>query len=94
MAQRIIKSITQIGPRGRLYELDARLRPTGQSGALAVSLVSYTYFDRKAAAEERHLIERYPDYVRYRARTGKLLPWIGRRFGGVSRMRVISSEPR
>ncbi len=47
--------------------------------ALTVALVAYAYFDRKAAAEERHLLERYPDYAHYRARTGKLLPWIGRR---------------
>ena len=27
-----------MGPHGRLYELDPRLRPTGKSGSLAVSL--------------------------------------------------------
>lgn len=38
LAQRIIKVVTQLGPHGRLYEVDARLRPTGKSGALAVPL--------------------------------------------------------
>ena len=38
LGQRIIKVVTQLGPYGRLYELDPRLRPTGKSGALAVSL--------------------------------------------------------
>ncbi|MGE3775684.1 MAG: bifunctional [glutamate--ammonia ligase]-adenylyl-L-tyrosine phosphorylase/[glutamate--ammonia-ligase] adenylyltransferase, partial [Pirellulaceae bacterium] len=38
LGQRIIKVVTQIGPYGRLYEMDARLRPTGRSGSLAVSL--------------------------------------------------------
>lgn len=38
LAQRITKVVTRIGPNGRLYELDSRLRPTGKSGALAVSL--------------------------------------------------------
>ncbi len=38
LAQRITKLVTRIGPYGRLYELDSRLRPTGQSGSLAVSL--------------------------------------------------------
>jgi glutamate-ammonia-ligase adenylyltransferase len=38
LAQRIIKVVNRLGPHGRLYEMDARLRPTGKSGALAVSL--------------------------------------------------------
>ena len=38
LAQRIIKQVNRIGPLGRLYEVDARLRPTGKSGMLAVSL--------------------------------------------------------
>lgn len=38
LAQRIIKVVTHLGPYGRLYELDPRLRPTGKSGALAISI--------------------------------------------------------
>lgn len=38
LGQRIIKVVTRMGPNGRLYELDPRLRPTGKSGSLAVSL--------------------------------------------------------
>ena len=34
---------SQLGPYGRLYEVDARLRPTGKSGLLAVS---FDAFDR------------------------------------------------
>ena len=30
LGQRIIKATTHLGPYGRLYELDARLRPTGR----------------------------------------------------------------
>jgi len=46
LAQRIIKVTTQLGPQGRLYELDPRLRPTGKSGALALSLVELRrYFE-------------------------------------------------
>lgn len=44
LAQRIIKVISQIGPFGRLYELDPRLRPTGRSGALAVSLDEFSRY--------------------------------------------------
>ncbi|MCA9145421.1 MAG: bifunctional [glutamate--ammonia ligase]-adenylyl-L-tyrosine phosphorylase/[glutamate--ammonia-ligase] adenylyltransferase [Planctomycetales bacterium] len=46
LAQRIIKVVTQLGPHGRLYELDPRLRPTGKSGSLAVSLGEFArYFE-------------------------------------------------
>lgn len=41
LGQRIIKAITQMGPYGRLYEVDPRLRPTGKSGSLAVSLPEF-----------------------------------------------------
>jgi glutamate-ammonia-ligase adenylyltransferase len=35
--QRLIRVAGHLGPHGRLYEVDAKLRPTGRSGALAVS---------------------------------------------------------
>ena len=38
LGQRIIKVVTHMGPFGRLYDLDSRLRPTGKNGLLAVSL--------------------------------------------------------
>jgi len=38
LGQRIIKSMSRLSDHGRLYEIDARLRPTGRSGPLAVSL--------------------------------------------------------
>jgi glutamate-ammonia-ligase adenylyltransferase len=44
LAQRIIKVISQMGPFGRLYEMDPRLRPTGRSGALAVSLDEFVRY--------------------------------------------------
>lgn len=44
LAQRIIKVVSQIGPHGRLYEVDPRLRPTGRSGALAVSLDEFSRY--------------------------------------------------
>jgi protein-S-isoprenylcysteine O-methyltransferase Ste14 len=48
---------------------------------LLVALVTYGYFDRKAAAEERYLVRRYADYEAYRQRVGKLLPRLWRRGG-------------
>jgi glutamate-ammonia-ligase adenylyltransferase len=38
LSQRVAKLVNQLGPFGRLYELDSRLRPTGKSGPFAVSL--------------------------------------------------------
>ena len=38
LAQRIVRTTSRMGAYGRLYEIDARLRPTGRSGALATSL--------------------------------------------------------
>ncbi|MFT5522959.1 MAG: glutamate-ammonia-ligase adenylyltransferase [Pirellulaceae bacterium] len=38
LSQKVTKIVNQLGPFGRLYELDSRLRPTGKSGSFAVSL--------------------------------------------------------
>jgi glutamate-ammonia-ligase adenylyltransferase len=38
LAQRLIKTMSQMGPMGRLYAVDMRLRPTGKSGALVLPL--------------------------------------------------------
>ncbi len=47
LGSRVIKTMTYLGPYGRLYEVDARLRPTGRSGALATSLEEFRrYFQR------------------------------------------------
>jgi glutamate-ammonia-ligase adenylyltransferase len=44
LAQRIMKVASQLGPYGRLYEIDPRLRPTGRSGALATSLAEFARY--------------------------------------------------
>jgi glutamate-ammonia-ligase adenylyltransferase len=44
LGQRIMKSATQLGPYGRLYQIDPRLRPTGKSGSLAVSLSELDHY--------------------------------------------------
>lgn len=65
LAARIIKVVTRIGPHGRLYELDPRLRPTGKSGALAVSLDEfdrYFYEGRGQQWERQALCKARPIY--------------------------------
>lgn len=39
--QRLVKLCGEVGPQGRLYEVDPRLRPTGKSGRLATSLAEF-----------------------------------------------------
>jgi protein-S-isoprenylcysteine O-methyltransferase Ste14 len=49
----------------------------GLSNALtgvACGLLALVYFDRKAAAEERWLSRRFPEYLAYRSRVPKLIP--------------------
>ncbi len=41
LAQRVIRVLGQIGPLGKLYAVDMRLRPMGKSGSLVVSLPEY-----------------------------------------------------
>jgi glutamate-ammonia-ligase adenylyltransferase len=48
LAQRIIRVATRLGPHGRLYEIDSRLRPTGKSGALATPFAEFArYFSER-----------------------------------------------
>ncbi len=38
LAQRIVQTMTHLGVGGRLFDLDARLRPSGSSGVLAITV--------------------------------------------------------
>jgi len=49
--QRIIQVVTDPGPYGRLYELDPRLRPTGKSGTLAVTLAELARYHAEGRAQ-------------------------------------------
>jgi protein-S-isoprenylcysteine O-methyltransferase Ste14 len=51
----------------------AWLQSTGLGGLL-VAGISLAYFDRKAAAEERKLTARFPEYQAYRDSVPRLLP--------------------
>jgi glutamate-ammonia-ligase adenylyltransferase len=41
LAQHIIKAASYLGPMGRLYQIDMRLRPTGKSGSLVIPLTEF-----------------------------------------------------
>lgn len=49
--QRLIRVSNQLGPHGRLYEVDARLRPTGKSGSLAVSFDAFARYFAEGRAQ-------------------------------------------
>jgi glutamate-ammonia-ligase adenylyltransferase len=75
LAQRIIKVVTQLGPHGRLYVLDPRLRPTGKSGSLAVSLSEFAHYFESGQAqlwERQSLCKARPIYGTERAVTGTM----------------------
>ena len=50
LARQIIRMASQMGPMGRLYQVDMRLRPTGKSGSLVIPLGEFArYYDEGAA---------------------------------------------
>jgi len=51
LGQRIIKAVNELGPYGRLYELDPRLRPTGKNGPMAVSLADFLKYHQSGQGE-------------------------------------------
>src|SRR5262249_11566248 len=51
LAQRIIRVMSQPGPMGRLYKVDMRLRPTGQSGPLAGPLCEFERYFATSTAQ-------------------------------------------
>jgi len=60
LAQRIIKVMSQLGPHGRLYQVDMRLRPTGRSGSLVVPLAEFKRYYAEGGAQlwERQALTR------------------------------------
>ncbi len=56
----IIRMASQLGPLGRLYAVDMRLRPTGKSGALALPLAEFERYFHSSACQlwERQALTR------------------------------------
>jgi glutamate-ammonia-ligase adenylyltransferase len=51
LAQRIIKATSFLGPMGRLYQVDMRLRPTGKSGSLVTPLNEFRRYYEEGGAQ-------------------------------------------
>lgn len=78
LAQRIVKFLSDCGPHGRLYDSDPRLRPTGASGPLAVSLDEFRDYyltESRPLTELRILCQARPVYGSepLRTRAAKIL---------------------
>ncbi|VBB69692.1 Glutamate-ammonia-ligase adenylyltransferase [invertebrate metagenome] len=55
IAQRFVNAITAMTKFGRLYEVDMRLRPSGNKGPLAVSLQAFEKYQAEAAWSWEHM---------------------------------------
>jgi [glutamine synthetase] adenylyltransferase / [glutamine synthetase]-adenylyl-L-tyrosine phosphorylase len=60
LVQRVIKFLSRMGPMGRLYSVDMRLRPTGKSGALVLPLAEFQRYFAGGGAQlwERQALAR------------------------------------
>ena len=50
---------------------------TASPAALAMAVVLLGFFELKSRREEAWLVDRFPEYPAYRARTPRLIPWFG-----------------
>jgi glutamate-ammonia-ligase adenylyltransferase len=51
LAQRVIRTTSRMGPMGRLYAVDMRLRPTGKSGSLVLPLGEFERYFANGGAQ-------------------------------------------
>ncbi|MCI0463175.1 MAG: bifunctional [glutamate--ammonia ligase]-adenylyl-L-tyrosine phosphorylase/[glutamate--ammonia-ligase] adenylyltransferase, partial [Gemmataceae bacterium] len=60
LATRIIRTMSQLGPYGRLYQVDMRLRPTGRSGGLVIPLAEFRRYYSEGSGQlwERQALTR------------------------------------
>jgi glutamate-ammonia-ligase adenylyltransferase len=81
LAQRTMKVCNAFTPQGRLYEMDSRLRPSGRSGAAALSLDAFAaYFaeDGPAAIWERQALTKARVVVGSRAAAARAMQIVSR----------------
>jgi glutamate-ammonia-ligase adenylyltransferase len=55
MAQRLVSALTVATRRGRLYEVDLRLRPSGRKGPMATQLDSFVAYQAEEAETWEHM---------------------------------------
>ncbi len=75
LGQRIIKTASRLSAQGRLYEVDARLRPTGKSGSLAMTMSEFSRYYAEGSGqlwERQALCKARPVYGLPRTRRSAL----------------------
>jgi glutamate-ammonia-ligase adenylyltransferase len=55
LSQRFINALTALTGEGRLYEIDMRLRPSGQAGPIATSLAGFCRYQEEEAWTWEHM---------------------------------------
>src|SRR5262249_35162783 len=72
-AQRLLNALRQRTPRGRLYEIDTRLRPSGSQGLLVASLTGWQrYHARDSGLWERQALIKLRPVAGDRALGGRI----------------------
>ena len=86
LSKRFINAITALTAEGRLYEVDMRLRPSGRSGPVAVSLEGFRRYQQDHAwTWERMALTRARPIVGPRYLLDGNRPYDSRGFGGAAR---------
>lgn len=85
LAQRLIHILSIRTPAGRAYEVDLRLRPSGDSGLMASQIAAFEHYQREKAWTWEHQA-----LVRARVVAGS--PELGRHFGAIRES--ILAQPR
>ena len=94
LAQRVIKVMGQMGPHGKLYSVDMRLRPTGKSGALVSSLEAFERYYQSPAAQvwERQSMTRARPLSQDRAFTERVMEAVRGAITGVEWSPGVAAE--
>ncbi len=95
--RRWIKRLSQLGPGGKLYEIDMRLRPTGQSGTLVVSQDEFARYyagggsqtwERLSLTRARPVWGELPDWAKLREHCLWGSPFAEQELADTKQMRV------
>ena len=85
LSQRLVTAVSALTPEGKLYEIDARLRPSGNSSPLASEAEGFAQYHNKSAWTWEHMA-----LTRARVITGS--PALGEHVTGV--IRAVLAKPR
>jgi len=86
LGQRLVSALTAQTPEGRLYDIDTRLRPSGNVGPVACSLTNFARYQREAAQTWEH-------QALTRARVVAGDPALGERVAAVIRDLLVQPRP-